>query len=111
MNKMIYFFIILIILGIGFSMSHWINEPIQAYTPVNNNLKNCMACHQNSIKQKAWNGVPDWHNEDFCEPILNSKNREEHRRKAHNHLNQCMMCHASQFQAKCANCHTQNEWK
>ncbi len=99
------------ILAIGFSSSHWINKPIQAHAARNNSLENCMACHQNSISQDTWQGVPDWHNEKFCNPILNAENREEHRRKAHVHRNECMTCHAPHFQAKCANCHTQNEWE
>ncbi len=110
MNKMYYFLIAFFILSIGFYISHWTNKPIQTYTPLNNSLKNCMDCHNNSISQDAWKGIPSWHNEKFCNPILNSENREEHRRVAHSHRNECMTCHSSNFQAKCTNCHIQTEW-
>ncbi len=110
MNKIYYLFIAFFILTFGFSISQWINKPFQSYTPYNNKSKNCMACHQNSLSQNAWNGIPAWHNTKFCDPILNSENREEHRSEAHKYRNECMTCHASNFQAKCANCHTQNEW-
>ncbi len=69
-----------------------------------------MTCHQGSLTQKAWKGVPDWHDTKFLNPLLSSENREEHRRVAHSHRNECMICHASNFQAKCADCHTLNEW-
>jgi len=110
MNKINYILLIFFLLVIGFSSSHWVNKPIQANTPHNNSLKNCMACHENSISQDTWHGVPDWHNEKFCNPILNAENREEHRRKAHDHRTECMTCHAPNFQVKCAKCHIQNEW-
>ncbi len=110
MNKINYLLIAFFFIAVGFSSSHWINRPLPNNVPHNSESKNCMACHQNSISQDAWKGVPDWHTEKFCNPILNSENREEHRRKAHLHRKECMSCHAPNFQAKCANCHIQNEW-
>lgn len=111
MNKTIFFIIVFFILIMGYSISYWVTKPVQTYTPYNGNSKNCASCHQNSISQGSWSGIPDWHNEKFCNPILNSENREEHRREAHNYRNKCMTCHAPNFQTKCANCHTLNEWK
>lgn len=110
MNKIIYLLIGFFILAIGFFSSHWVNDPIQSNTLGNNSSKNCMSCHQSSLSQDTWKGVPDWHTEKFRNPILNSENREEHRRVSQNHRKECMTCHAPHFQAKCANCHTQNEW-
>ena len=111
MIKPDYLFIALFVLAFGYSIAKWVKKPFLAHAPRNANSKNCMACHQNSISQDAWKGIPSWHSEKFCNPILNSENREEHRREAHIHRNKCMTCHAPHFQAKCANCHTQNEWK
>ncbi len=111
MNKIIYIFIILFILAIGFSISYWTGKPIQSYEPYNNSSKNCITCHQNSLSQDAWSGIPEWHNTKFCDPILNSENREKHRSEAHKYRKECMTCHSSNFQAKCANCHIQTEWR
>ncbi len=110
MSKFFYIFIALVILILGFSISHWTNEPIGAKSPHNGSSKNCTSCHESSLSQEAWKGVPEWHTEEFCNPDLNSENREEHRFEAHNHRTECMNCHAANFQSKCANCHTQNEW-
>jgi hypothetical protein len=111
MNKINYLYIALLILVIGFLSSYWMNRPIYTAIPHNNDLKNCMSCHQGSLSQDAWKGVPEWHNEKFRNPALSLENREEHRQKAHDNRKQCMLCHAPNFQAKCANCHTQNEWE
>lgn len=111
MNKIIYAIIVLLILGFGFSSSYWINKPVQINTTHTTNSKNCIACHQKSISQEAWKGIPAWHNKKFSNPKLNFENREEHRREAYRHRNECMTCHATNFQAKCTNCHTQNEWQ
>lgn len=110
MNKIITLFIALVILAFGFSISYWVDKPIYTNVSPNNNSKNCIECHQNSLEQNAWNGIPEWHDTKFCNPILNSVNREEHRREAYRFRNKCMTCHAPNFQAKCGNCHTINEW-
>ncbi len=110
MNKIGYLFIALFILAFGFSISQWVNKPLQVDGPHSDSSKNCVTCHQNSLSQEAWKGVPDWHSKEFCNPGLNAENREEHRREAHTHRKECMTCHAPHFQVKCANCHTQNEW-
>lgn len=110
MNRIKYFVIAFFVLAIGFSSSYWVNKPIQVNAPRNNSLNNCAACHENSISQDAWQGIPDWHNKKFCNPILNAENREEHRREAYGNRKKCMTCHMPDFQVKCANCHLQSEW-
>ena len=110
MNKILYAIIIIFVLAFGFSSSYWVNEPVYTNVTHISGSKNCINCHQNSISQKAWKGIPAWHNKKFSNPILNYENREEHRHEAYRHRNECISCHANNFQAKCANCHTQNEW-
>ena len=110
MSKITYVTIAFIVVAFGYSISYWIDNPIETDSSHKKSSKNCTDCHQNSISQEAWKGIPDWHNTKFCNPILNAENREEHRKEAHIHRNECMTCHAANFQVKCANCHTQNEW-
>ena len=111
MNKIIYSAIALFILALGYSASYWMDRPVETDLSHTGDSKNCITCHENSISQEAWKGVPPWHNTEFCNPILNAGNREKHRSEAHKHQKKCMNCHVSNFQVKCANCHTQNEWE
>lgn len=110
MTKTIYVMLTILVVMYGFSISHWIDKPVESHVSHADNSEDCMVCHQNSISLDVWKGVPAWHNSKFCDPGLNSENREEHRSEAHIHRKECMNCHSANFQAKCANCHTQNEW-
>ncbi len=111
MTRIVYISIVLVILAIGFSSSYWIDKPVQANPSHTKGIKNCNSCHENSIDQNAWEGFPEWHDIKFRNPELNAENREKHRSEAHKYRNTCKTCHASNFQVKCADCHTPNELK
>lgn len=111
MNRTYKIVVVALLIAIGFSFSYWMDKPIQADLSHVKGSESCISCHESSITQEAWEGIPDWHDIEFCNPILNAENRKSHCSTAHEHRTQCMTCHVSNFQIKCANCHTQNEWE
>lgn len=69
------------------------------------NRENCLKCHQEKMCADCHNNeMPSWHNNPFCKPGLNYRNRDIHIQIASKH-GTCMECHATRFQTQCSKCH------